>query len=144
MKILNILILTIITIQLSAQEKALEIYFKKDESKKYLIKVDDKVMIPCANYKTGENRMVVAKVVRIDSGRIHFYPVDIKYYKRVYTIPALGEIGIRTPLGKALTAYHYAAKIFRKQYFEMEDGVSINYKIINLHSKKWNARFVDI
>ncbi len=145
-----ILILFLNTPMVFSQDKALEVYMRKNPSKKYIINIDDRVLIKCRPYadKSQKKQYVVARLAAIDGRKFYFSPISSHYSETIYTPSTLREIGIKTTFNKVMTIIHYGWRIhdlirFKKVAFPRSctDGL---YKRVNIKSIKWRVRTVDI
>jgi hypothetical protein len=139
------LILSLFTFLASSQELALEIYAVKNPAKSYQIKVDDKVLIKCRHLKNGYQKMVVARLAVLDSNKFYFYPINKNYRESIYTLSTLNEIGIKTGLRKAAFLACWAREIYYLSKGDMTnsgDLRSIQFKMVNVKSRKWDVRLI--
>jgi hypothetical protein len=146
MRILLSLLLSTLMTQVFSQDQAIEIYLRTKPSKKYVIKIDDKVLIKCRNFRTSQNRFVEARFGQIDSNKFYFYPIDKQYRESIYTLSTLNEIGVRTPLSRAFGVVDYVLRIriiLRGGYTDLRQESHYSYKMVNVKTRKWDVQLID-
>ncbi|TAJ14058.1 hypothetical protein DMA11_06810 [Marinilabiliaceae bacterium JC017] len=136
-------------IEVLSQGKALEIYMRKNPSKKYVIKIDDKVLVKCRHYvdRGPRKQLVVARLGAIDGRKFYFYPISRDYSETIYTPSTLREIGIKTKFKKMETIFYYAMRFYdmiRCKEFNYNGWCDdYFYKRVNVKSLKWRVRVID-
>lgn len=146
MKNIVILIFTLFYLKGYSQDQAIEIYLREKPSKSYLIKIDDKVLIKCRNYVTGNKKLVVARLSLIDSNKFYFYPVDKQFRESIYTLSTLNEIGVKTNYHRMLFFVNLGLKInciLNGHYVDLKDENNLNFKMVNVKTRKWDVRLVE-
>jgi hypothetical protein len=139
------LILFLLAFHTSSQEPALEIYAVKKPAKSYQIKIDDKVLIKCRHLKNGYQKLVVARLAVIDSNKFYFYPLNKNYRESIYTLSTLNEIGIKTGFRKAAFLAFWGREIYYLSKGDLTnsgDLRSIQFKMVNVKSRKWDVRLI--
>ncbi len=137
-------------LDLFSQDKALEVYRRKKPSKKYIIKIDDKVLVKCRHYvdKPPKKQLVVARLAAIDGKKFYFYPINRDYAETIYTSSTLREIGIRTNFNKILAVVYKGRK-----WYDFITFINLRYpggaddiffKRVHVKSLKWRVRVIDI
>jgi len=135
---------------LFSQEQALEVYMRKKPSKRYVIKIDDKVLVKCRHNEKGSSKkeLLIARLGAIDGRKFYFYPMNTNYGETIYTPSTLRELGIRTTFNKILAISHYGGRIYNLIRFGKIDywGTVDEsfYKRVKVKSLKWRIRVIDI
>jgi hypothetical protein len=146
MRIFTLLLMLLLAIKCYTQDQQLEIYLRKNPSKHYIVKLDDDVLIKCRHFEKGYNKLVVARFGRIDSIKFYFYPIDKNYRESIYTLSTMSEIGIKTTFYKFISIYDLTMRVRylingRLTYLNEDDR---NYKMLNLKSRKWSVRLLEL
>ncbi len=133
-----------------SQDKALEVYRRKKPSKRYIIKIDDKVLVKCRHYvnKSSKKQLVVARLGAIDGKNFYFYPINNDYAETIYTSSTLREIGIRTTFNKIMALVYKGRKWYDFITFNNlrypERANDCFFKRVHVKSLKWRVRVIDI
>jgi hypothetical protein len=130
--------------EIDSSNRALEIY-KIGKNKSYIIKIDQRVQIPCMFLKNGYRKIVTAELTAIDGDKLHFEPLNKNYHENVCTIKSIEKIGVRTTFRVVESTFWFVYKIIHFNWYNIsDDRVRGTFRIINFKSKKWRARITEL
>ncbi len=121
--------------------KALEIY-KKRNNKSFVIKIDDKVMVPCY-YKKGKRKsLTIARLVDIEGSKIYFEPLNRHFRKTLYGARGIKDIGIHTTWSLIHSAYFFVSYVMNKDYRSTVYATRNSFRMFNMKTKKYGVRII--
>jgi hypothetical protein len=129
--------------ELDSTNRAIEIY-KKGKNKTYTIKIDQRVLITCMQIKHGYKKMVTAELLAIEGNKMHFEPLNKNYRETVCSLGSIEKIGVRTPFRVIESTVWFVNQLFHHNYFDFSNDLRSSFKVINLKSKKWGIRIVNL
>ncbi|MFA6402938.1 MAG: hypothetical protein WCX31_15155 [Salinivirgaceae bacterium] len=129
---------------IDSTEKAIEI-FKKDKDKTYVVKIGQRVQVPCRHIKNGLKKMVTTELVAIEGKKMYFEPLNKNYHEAIYTLSTIDKIGIRTPFRLLESTFWITYNlIYYNYHYFIDSEIRGSFKTISFRSRKWKIRIVEL